>query len=187
MSTFIHPSADVQCQSIGQNTTIWQFTVVLAGAVIGENCNINCQCFIENDVTIGNNVTVKPGVQLWDGLKIEDNVFIGPNVTFTNDLVPRSKQFPAAFKKTLLKKGCSIGANSTIVAGNQVGEFALIGAGSVVTKNIPAYTVWYGNPAKHKGYITEAGELLNLDLFSSNLNRQFKLEGQKPIVDDSVS
>ena len=146
--TKIHPLADVQSLNIGENTTIWQFCVVLPKAVIGKNCNINCQVFIENDVVIGNNVTIKPGVQVWDGITIEDNVFIGPNATFTNDLFPRSKQYPSQFEKTLIKNGASIGANATILAGITIGTNAMIGAGSVVTKNIPDNEVWMGNPAK---------------------------------------
>ncbi|MCW4450781.1 N-acetyltransferase [Kaistella sp. BT6-1-3] len=155
----IHPLADVQTLNIGDNTSVWQFCVILKDAVIGDHCNINCQVFIENDVKIGDNVTIKPGVQIWDGVTLEDNVFIGPNVTFTNDLVPRSKQYPEAFAKTLVKKGASIGANATIVAGNTIGEFALIGAGSVVTKEVPANTVWFGNPAKQRGTIDEKGNI----------------------------
>ena len=144
----IHPLADVQSENIGENTSVWQFCVILKEAVIGKNCNINCQVFIENDVKIGDNVTIKPGVQIWDGVTLEDNVFIGPNVTFTNDLVPRSKHYPEAFAKTLVKKGASIGANATIVAGNTIGENVLIGAGSVVTKDVPSDTIVAGNPAK---------------------------------------
>ncbi|ROI09238.1 N-acetyltransferase [Chryseobacterium sp. H3056] len=155
----IHPLADVQSTTIGEDTQIWQYSVVLKNAVIGKNCNINCQVFIENDVKIGDNVTIKPGVQIWDGVTLEDNVFIGPNVTFTNDLVPRSKQYPAAFAKTLVQQGASIGANATIVAGNTVGENALIGAGSVVTKDVPANTVWFGNPAKQRGIIDDKGNI----------------------------
>ena len=155
----IHPLADVQSQNIGEDTCIWQFSVILSEAKIGKNCNINCQVFIENDVVIGDNVTIKPGVQIWDGVTLEDNVFIGPNVTFTNDLLPRSKQYPQSFEKTLVKKGASIGANSTIIAGNIVGENAMIGAGSVVTKDVPANTVWFGNPAKQKGTIDKNGEI----------------------------
>lgn len=144
----IHPLADVQSENIGENTSVWQFCVILKEAVIGKNCNINCHVFIENDVKIGNNVTIKPGVQIWDGVTLEDNVFIGPNVTFTNDLMPRSKVYPEKFERTLIRKGASIGANATIIAGNTIGENALIGAGSVVTKDIPANEIWIGNPAK---------------------------------------
>lgn len=144
----IHNLSDVQTENIGEDTTIWQFCVVLKNAKIGKNCNINCNVFIENDVAIGDNVTIKPGVQVWDGVTLEDNVFIGPNVTFTNDLFPRSKQYPLKFSKTLIKRGASIGANATIIAGNTIGENALIGAGSVVTKNVPANEIWAGNPAK---------------------------------------
>ncbi|MET3035641.1 acyltransferase [Chryseobacterium sp. NRRL B-14859] len=158
----VHPLSDVQTESIGENTQVWQYCVVLKGAVIGDHCNINCQVFIENDVKIGDNVTIKPGVQIWDGVTLEDNVFIGPNVTFTNDLIPRSKKYPEVFAKTIIKKGASIGANSTIVAGNIIGENSLIGAGSVVTKNVPANTVWFGNPAKQKGSIDEKGKITYL-------------------------
>jgi acetyltransferase-like isoleucine patch superfamily enzyme len=182
MSTDIHHLADVKTNNIGENTHIWQFTVVLENAIIGSNCNVNCNCFIENDVLIGNNVTVKSGVQIWDGITIEDNVFIGPNVTFTNDLVPRSKIYPKEFKKTVIRKNASIGANSTIIAGNVIGEFAFIGAGSVVTKSIPAYTVWYGNPAKHKGYITEDAILLDMNLYDKSNSRLYKLVNGKPVI-----
>lgn len=144
----IHPLSDVQSEKIGENTSVWQFCVILKNAVIGKNCNINCQVFIENDVVIGDNVTIKPGVQIWDGVTLEDNVFIGPNVTFTNDLYPKSKNTEFDLKKTLVKKGASIGANATILAGITIGEKALIGAGSVVTKDVPANEIWMGNPAK---------------------------------------
>lgn len=144
----IHPLADVQSTKIGASTNVWQFCVILKKAVIGENCNINCQVFIENDVVIGDNVTIKPGVQIWDGLRIEDNVFIGPNVTFTNDRYPRSKQYPEEFQQTVIKEGASIGANATILGGLTIGESALIGAGSVVTKDVPANELWVGNPAR---------------------------------------
>ena len=157
----IHPLSDVKSKKIGNDTNIWQFCVVLEDAIIGNNCNICMNVLIENDVQIGNNVTVKPGVQLWDGLIIEDDVFIGPNVTFTNDLIPRSKQCPKSFLKTIIKKGASIGANSVVIAGHTIGEYSFIGAGSVITKDTPQNTVWYGNPAKQKGYITKSGILLN--------------------------
>jgi acetyltransferase-like isoleucine patch superfamily enzyme len=149
--TFIHKKADVQTKSVGTGTKIWQYSIVLGGAKIGSDCNINAQCFIEDDVVIGNNVTIKCGVQLWDGITIEDNVFIGPNATFTNDKYPRSKVYPAEFARTRIKKGASIGANSTILCGVTIGENALIGAGSVVTKDVPDGEVWYGNPARSHG------------------------------------
>jgi len=157
----IHPLADVQTSHIGEETTIWQFCIILPNAVIGKNCNINCHVFIENDVVIGNNVTIKPGVQVWDGITIEDNVFIGPNVTFTNDIYPRSKKYPKSFLKTVIKKGASIGANATIMAGIEIGEYALIGVGSVVTKSVPKNTIWYGNPAIQKGRISNEGLKIN--------------------------
>ena len=144
----IHPLSDVQCQAIGEGTRIWQFSVVLAGAKIGANCNICAQVFIENDVVIGDNVTIKNGVQLWDGLRIENSVFIGPNVTFTNDLHPRSKVYPEQFMQTIVKSGASIGANATILPGLTIGEDAMVGAGAVVTKDVPAGAVVMGNPAK---------------------------------------
>ncbi len=169
----IHPLSDVQTNQIGENTVVWQYCVILEGAVIGNDCNINCHVFIENDVEVGNRVTVKSGVQLWDGLRIEDDVFIGPNVTFTNDLLPRSKQYPEKFEKTVLKKGASIGANATILAGITIGEWAMIGAGSVLTKDVPPYTLWYGNPAKQKGFVTQEGEILDMNLISRETGMQF--------------
>lgn len=155
----IHPLADVQSQNIGYGSTIWQFAVILQGAKIGENCNINCHTFIENDVVLGNNVTVKSGVYLWDGLIVEDNVFIGPATVFTNDLKPRSKQYQAIVATTL-KQGCSIGANSSILAGVTIGEYAMIGMGSNVTKDIPDHALVYGNPAVIKGWVDKNGDKL---------------------------
>jgi len=144
----VHKLSDVQSNSIGKNTNIWQFCVVLPNAIIGNNCNICSHCLIENDVLIGNNVTIKSGVQVWDGITIEDNVFIGPNVTFTNDKLPRSKQYPDEFPKTTINKSASIGANATILPGLTIGEFAMIGAGSVVTKNVKPHATVVGNPAR---------------------------------------
>ena len=144
----IHKLSDVQTERVGSNTNIWQFVVVLKDAVIGSNCNINCNVFIENDVIIGDNVTVKCGVQLWDGIQIEDNVFIGPNVTFTNDKYPKSKKYPEAFQRIIIRNGASIGANCTILGGIEIGANALVGAGSVVTKSIPEKQLWLGNPAR---------------------------------------
>ena len=153
----IHELADVQSQNIGENTNVWQFSVVLPNAVIGKNCNICANCFIENDVVVGDDVTVKCGVQLWDGVTLEDDVFVGPNVTFTNDLFPRSKVYPDEFARTVVKKGASIGANATILAGITIGENAMIGAGSVVTHDVPANEVWFGNPARFVRNINGGG------------------------------
>jgi acetyltransferase-like isoleucine patch superfamily enzyme len=153
----IHKLADVQSSTIGANTNIWQFCVVLKSANIGNNCNINAQCFIENDVIIGDSVTIKSGVQIWDGITLKNNVFIGPNVTFINDFMPRSKQNFICLK-TLIKKNVSIGANSTIIGGITIEEYAVVGAGSVVTKDIGTQELWYGNPAQKKGYICKCGK-----------------------------
>ncbi len=143
----IHPLADCQAK-VPESTNVWQFSVVLPKAKIGEQCNICSHCFIENDVRIGDNVVVKCGVQLWDGVTLEDNVFIGANVTFTNDRFPRAKNSAWKQENTVVRRGASIGAGSTLLCGIEIGENAMIGAGSVVTKNVPAGELWVGNPAK---------------------------------------
>lgn len=145
---FIHPNSDVQTQSIGEGTRIWQYVVILPGAVIGRDGNICSHCFIENKVVVGDRVTVKCGVQLWDGVTLEDDVFVGPNVTFTNDPQPRSRNAAATLLPTLVKKGASIGANATILPGLTIGEGAMVGAGAVVTKDVPPRTLVVGNPAR---------------------------------------
>lgn len=170
----IHPTSEVQTIDIGEGTNVWQFCVILKNAKVGKNCNINFNVFIENDVVIGDNVTIKSGVQIWDGLTIEDNVFIGPNVTFTNDLTPRSKQYPNQFLKTNIEEGASIGANCTIIGGITIGRYALIGAGSVVTKNIPDFQLWYGNPASFKHFICKCGQKLEDNLVCLQCNRKYK-------------
>lgn len=152
MSKNIHPLADVKSAQIGEGTRIWQFCVIFADAKIGANCNICANVLIENDVIIGDNVTVKSGVQLWDGVRIEDNVFIGPNATFTNDRMPRSKIYPEQFLQTSIKANASIGANATILPGVTVGEGAMVGAGAVVTRTVPPHAIVVGNPARIIGY-----------------------------------
>lgn len=134
----IHELADVQSEHIGKNTSIWQFTVVLPGAVIGEDCNICSHCFIENDVRIGNRVTLKNGVYLWNGIRVEDSVFIGPNATFCNDRYPKSKNKDFHLEGILIRQGASIGANATILPGVTIGENALIAAGAIITKDVEA-------------------------------------------------
>ena len=151
--SFIHPLADVaECQ-IGEGTRVWQFVVVLKGARIGADCNICAQTLIEGDVVIGDRVIVKSGVQIWDGSVIGNDVFIGPNATFSNDLYPRSKQYPEKFQGVTIHNGASIGANATLLPGITIGERALVGAGAVVTKDIPALAVVVGNPARIIRYI----------------------------------
>ncbi|NEN84299.1 acyltransferase [Paenibacillus elgii] len=159
-NVFIHKNAIVETNKVGENTKIWAFAHILSGATIGANCNICDQTFIENDVIIGDNVTIKCGVYIWDGVRLGSNVFVGPNVTFTNDLKPRSKRYPDSFAITTIHEGASIGANATIIAGNTIGRYAMIGAGAVVTKSVPDHTLWYGNPARFRGYICECGEAL---------------------------
>lgn len=177
----IHPTAIVQSEQIGEGTQIWQYCVILKEAVIGSNCNVNFNVFIENDVIMGDNVTVKSGVQLWDGLRVGNNVFIGPNVSFTNDLFPRSKVNPTKFKKTIIDDFASIGANATILAGIKIGNYAMIGAGSVITKEVKPFSLWYGNPAKQKGYITRDGVTLDLNLKDKEGN-QFSLQNFEPVI-----
>ena len=145
---YIHPLSDVQSESIGQGTKVWQFVVILKGAVIGSNCNICANTLIENDVVVGDNVTVKSGVYIWDGTTIEDNVFIGPCVTFTNDKFPRSKVYSESYPNIIIKKNASIGANATILPGIVIGENSMVGAGAVVTKDVPDNMIVVGNPAK---------------------------------------
>ena len=145
---YVHPSADAQSKQVGQGTRVWQYVVILPGAVIGRDCNICSHCFIENRVVVGDRVTVKCGVQLWDGVTLEDDVFVGPNVTFTNDLQPRSRNSEANLLSTLVKKGASIGANATILPGLTIGEGAMVGAGAVVTKDVPPGATVVGNPAR---------------------------------------
>lgn len=144
----IHTLADCQNENIPESTNIWQYCVVLPGAVIGENVNICSHCFIENDVKIGDNVTIKCGVQIWDGIELEDNVMIGSNVTFTNDRYPRAKNMDWEMLYTRVCKGATVGAGSTILPGITIGERAFIAAGSVVTKDVPAGELWMGSPAK---------------------------------------
>lgn len=156
----IHPLSSVSTQNIGNRTSVWQYAIILEGARIGDDCNINCHTFIENDVILGDRVTVKSGVFLWDGISVEDDVFIGPNASFVNDKFPRSKIYPEAFQRTVLRKGCTIGSNATVLGGLEVGKFAFIGAGSVVTSSVPDYALIVGNPARRIGWMGENREKL---------------------------
>lgn len=155
---FVHPQAICETKKLGLGTRIWAFAHVLPGARIGAECNICDGVFVENDVVVGDRVTVKCGVQLWDGLTIEDDVFIGPNATFTNDPFPRSKEYPQAFARTIIRQRASIGANATILPGIEIGVGAMVGAGAVVTRSVPPNAIVVGNPARIKGYVTEGAQ-----------------------------
>jgi acetyltransferase-like isoleucine patch superfamily enzyme len=158
---FVHERAWCESSFIGKDTRIWAFSHVMKGAQIGSGCNICEHCFIENDVKIGNDVTVKNGISIWDGITIEDKVFLGPHMVFTNDFKPRSKVHDYVQLKTLVKKGATLGANVTVVGGITIGEYAMAGAGSVLTRSIPSYAMFYGNPAKFRYWICECTEKLN--------------------------
>jgi len=150
---FIHPQAICESKTIGAGTRVWAFAHVLAGAAVGSDCNICDHVFIENDVQIGDRVTIKSGVQLWDGLRIADDVFIGPNATFSNDKFPRSKQYQPRVAETHVGRGASIGSGAVIMPGLKIGALAMIGAGAVVTRDVPAKAIVSGNPARIVGYV----------------------------------
>jgi acetyltransferase-like isoleucine patch superfamily enzyme len=152
-SAFVHPLADVADCRIGDRTRVWQFVVVLKGASIGSDCNICAHSLVEGDVVVGDRVTVKSGVQLWDGTRVHDDVFIGPNVTFTNDMFPRSRRRPERFAETTICRGASIGGGAVLLPGITVGEGAMIGAGAVVTRDVPSGVVVVGNPARSIGNV----------------------------------
>ena len=173
MKKLKHELSDVQTNKIGEGTTIWQFVVILKDATIGENCNINAHVFIENDVIIGNNVTIKCGVQLWDGIIIGNNSFIGPNSSFVNNPYPRSSKYPLHIGAKL-GNNVSIGASSTIMGNITIEDFAMIGAASLVTKNIGKNELWYGSPAKKMGFVTNEGITLDLNLFDNKNNDQYE-------------
>jgi acetyltransferase-like isoleucine patch superfamily enzyme/dTDP-4-dehydrorhamnose 3,5-epimerase-like enzyme len=156
---FKHETAIVESPDVGEGTRVWAYAHILPGARLGADCNICDHTFIENDVVLGDRITVKCGVQLWDGLRVEDDVFIGPNVTFTNDKWPRSKHFLEKYPRTTLRKGCSIGANATILPGITVGDNAMVGAAAVVTHNVPPHAKVVGNPARIVGYVDVVPEI----------------------------
>ncbi len=181
-SYFIHETAVVDNSArIGNGSKVWHFSHLMPNCIIGENCSLGQNVFVASHVVLGNNVKVQNNVSIYEGVVCEDDVFLGPSMVFTNVINPRSAVIRKnEFKKTLVKKGATIGANATILCGIEIGEFAFIGAGAVVTKNINAYALVIGNPAKQTGWMSEAGHKLEFNsarmatCFESN--QQYKLE-----------
>ena len=175
---FIHPSAVVDDgASVGEGTRVWHWCHIMSGVKIGTNCNIGENAFIESGVVLGNGVKVKNNVALYTGIECEDDVFLGPNCVFTNVSNPRSFiERKAEFKKTIIKRGATIGANATIVCGHDVGEYAFVGAGSVVTKTVPAYTMVIGNPAKFYAYVCKCGVKLDESLVCPACSSRYSMD-----------
>ena len=162
---FAHETAviDVNC-SIGEGTKIWHFSHIMSNCTIGEKCSFGQNVVVSPDVVLGKNVKVQNNVSIYTGVICEDDVFLGPSMVFTNIVNPRSAVIRRdEYKETLVKKGASIGANATIICGNTIGEFSLIGAGSVVTKEVPPYSLVVGNPSKQIGWVSEYGHRLVFD------------------------
>jgi acetyltransferase-like isoleucine patch superfamily enzyme len=179
-SVFVHEAAMCDSDDVGARTRIWAFAQVLEGARVGSDCNICGHVFIEGGAVLGNKVTVKNGVQVWDKVTVEDEVFLGPNATFTNDFNPRAavRKSRDEFLPTLIKRGSSIGANATVVCGVVIGEQAFIGAGSVVTRDVPAYALMVGNPARHIGWMCACGDRLGDDL-ACHCGRRYRAVDEK--------
>lgn len=166
---FTHPTSIVETSQIGEGTRIWALAHVMDGVSIGANCNVGDHCFIESGAVIGDNVTIKNGNMIWDGVTLEEGVFVGPHVFFTNDLYPRSPRLPQAAKRysnhdwlarTLVKQGATLGAAAVILANVTIHEFAMVGAGAIVTKDVPAYALVVGNPARVRGWVCQCGQPL---------------------------
>ncbi len=178
MAYFVHDSSYVdEGVEIGEGTKIWHFSHVQRGAKIGKSCSLGQNVNISNNVIIGNKVKIQNNVSVYEGVELEDGVFCGPSCVFTNDLTPRAR-YPKGsenYKKTLIKEGASIGANATVVCGHTVGKCALIGAGAVVTSDVPDYALMLGVPAKQKGWVCECGELLDDTLECKSCSRKYRL------------
>ncbi len=182
---FVHPSSyiDEGC-TIGAGTKIWHFCHVMTGSRIGSNCNLGQNVVVSPNVVLGNNVKVQNNVSIYEGVICEDHVFLGPSMVFTNVINPRSAiNRKSEFKPTLVKKGATIGANATIVCGNTIGQFALVGAGAVITRNVPDYALVAGNPAKQLGWVSAYGHRLNFD---DNRNARCPESGELYEIDNDT-
>ena len=187
---FVHESSyiDEPCK-IGEGTKIWHFSHIMKNSIIGKNCNIGQNVLVSSDVKLGNNVKVQNNVSIYTGVECEDDVFLGPSMVFTNVINPRSAiNRRGTYIKTIVKKGSSIGANATIICGNNIGKFSFIGAGSVVTKDVPDYALVIGNPAKQVGWMSEYGQRLNFDnsnkFLCKNSKKYYRLIDNKIIKSD---
>lgn len=184
-SFFVHPSSVVDAGAqIGAGTKIWHFSHLMPTCKVGENCNIGQNVFIDNNTVIGNGVKIQNNVSVYNGVIIEDGAFLGPSMVFTNVINPRSFiERKSEFKKTLIGKGATIGANATIICGVEIGAYALIGAGSVVTKNVPSFALMMGNPARQKGWVSEAGINLHFDddaiAICPETGKKYKFENER--------
>lgn len=182
---FVHPSSIIDDNvEVGEGTKIWHFCHIQSGAKIGQNCSFGQNVNVSNNVIVGNGVKVQNNVSLYEGLELEDYVFCGPSCVFTNDLTPRAR-YPkghAGYKKTIVKHDASIGANATIVCGHTIGEFALIGAGSVVTKDVPPHALMLGVPARQAGWVCECGNVLN-ETFKCSCGRKYKQENPSSLIE----
>jgi len=177
---FKHPLSLVESESIGRGTRVWAWAHVMKGARIGADCNIGEHCFVEGGAVLGDRVTVKNGVAVWEGVTAEDDVFLGPNAVLTNDLRPRSKVYHDAVDRTLLRQGCSIGANATVVCGITVGRWAMVGAGAVVTRDVPDHGLVYGNPARLRGHVCSCSRTLEVSggQAACPCGRRYRLDGR---------
>ncbi|VVB86762.1 Bifunctional protein GlmU [uncultured archaeon] len=182
MNYFKHPTAIVESDSVGEGSNIWHFVHIRKDAIIGKNCNIGKSVYVDTEVTIGDNVKIQNFVSIYKGVEIEDNVFVGPSVVFTNDMYPRAFIWEdEKIIRTVIKKGSSIGANATIICGVTVGDYAMIGAGSVVTRDVPPYGLVFGNPARLKGFVCQCGKKLYNIIDNNEENILYKCECGKNI------